>query len=921
MLLVGSTISHFKILDKLGEGGMGIVYKARDQLLDRLVAIKVLPSLAAATEERRQRFVLEAKSASALNHPNIVTIYEIGVAGEITFIAMEYVEGRALHEELRTGRLSVSQTLDYSIQLADALSAAHANGIIHRDIKPANILISEKRSVKVLDFGLAKLTEPSRPQGASGDASAATATMAAPLTQERAIVGTASYMSPEQAEGKRVDARSDVFSFGSVLYEMLTSRRAFSGTTTVSTLAAILTREPPPIGDIRDVPLDLAKIVSRCLRKDPARRFQVMTDVKIALDDLREDFGKGTLLPVPGNVQNARRFRLILGLLATVLIAACAAGIFMWGNRPQTPPGPGRFVRLTSDSGLTTDPAISPDGKLVAYASDRSGRGDMDIWVQQTTGGPPIRLTTNEANERQPAFSPDGSKVVFRSERENGGIYVVPTLGGEPVRLAKGGFNPQFSPDGRRITFWTGAQVMVSTPSKIFVVPATGGAPEEIQTGIPFSRHPVWTPDGTRLLFWGTDGFSKVDWYTVDAVREGARSQPPVSCGWFESVGQLQMFDAYYPWGWIGQRAVFPFASGDAHDLWSIRISPRNWRANGPIERLTAGLDSAEHPGVSLTGRAVWAKVQTEINVWSLPVDANTGRVNGEWRQITIGISPKQRPNLSRNGKRAVFNDGAAIALMELGTGKETIIAASGMHASLTADGSKVAYARVRDREGMDLYVDNLTGDIPEKVCTGCGMPSGGWSTDQQKILFDWEAPQVVSLFDLRTRRKTELLRQKGRAFTQAGFSPDDRWILFLAGAGPGRQQVFVMPYREQSPVPMEDQWIAVTDGLSLDSQPRWSPDGSMIYFVSTRDGFRCVWARRVDPATKRPVGEPFVIGHFHSAIRSISNVPTIGLVGLGVSTDRIVVNLGTSTGNIWMADFDSPGQRDTTSPQSKPRQ
>ena len=302
-------------------------------------------------------------------------------------------------------------------------------------------------------------------------------------------------------------------------------------------------------------------------------------------------------------------------------------------------------------------------------------------------------------------------------------------------------------------------------------------------------------------------------------------------------------------------------------------------------------------------------------------MDANTGRVKGEWQQTTIGISPKQRPNLSRNGKRAVFNDGPAIALMELSTGKETIIAASGLHASLTADGSKVAYARVRDREGMDLYVDNLTGDIPEKVCTGCGMPSGGWSTDQQKILFDWEAPQVVSLFDLRTRRKTELLRQKGRAFTQAGFSPDDRWILFLAGAGPGRQQVFVMPYREQSPVPTEDQWIAITDGLSLDSQPRWSPDGSIIYFVSNRDGFRCVWVRRVDAATKRPTGEPFVIGHFHSAIRSISNIPGIGLIGLGVARDRIVVNLGTSTGNIWMAEFDSPGQRDSFSSKSNRRQ
>ena len=270
------------------------------------------------------------------------------------------------------------------------------------------------------------------------------------------------------------------------------------------------------------------------------------------------------------------------------------------------------------------------------------------------------------------------------------------------MRLAKGGFNPQFSPDGRRITFWTGAQVTASTPSKIFIVPATGGAPEEIQTGLPFSRHPVWTPDGTRLLFWGADGFGKADWYTVDAVREGGRSQRPVSLGWIESVGHLPI--DVYPWAWIGQRAVFLLPSGDAHDLWSILVSPRNWRATGPIERLTAGLDSAEHPGVSLTGRAVWAKVQTKINVWSLAVDANTGRVKGEWQQTTIGISRKQRPNLSRNGKRAVFNDGPAIALMELSTGKETIIAASGLHASLTADRIKGG-VRKGSRQGGNGFI------------------------------------------------------------------------------------------------------------------------------------------------------------------------------------------------------------------------
>jgi len=446
MLQTGSTISHFQILEKLGEGGMGIVYKARDQRLERIVAIKVLSSSTLASQGQRLRFIQEAKSASALSHPNIVTVYEIDTAGESTFIAMEYVEGRTLHAELRSHRLTIPEVLNYGIQIAGALSAAHAIGIVHRDIKPANILVTNNGSVKVLDFGLAKLTEkldlPVEP-------SAETQTLAASLTQEGTIVGTAAYMSPEQAEGKRVDPRSDVFSFGVVLYELVAGRPAFSGQTNMSILASILTQEPKPIAEIREAPPDLAKVVHRCLRKDSARRFQVMADVKVALEELKEDLESGKLLPSASPLHRTGRWRLALNILAAVAISAfVTAGVLAWTTRRITPLRNPRITRLTSDSGLTTDPAISLDGKLVAYASDRGGRGDLDIWLQQAEGGPPVRLTTNAANERQPAFSPEGTKVVFRSERENGGIYVVSALGGEATRVANGGFNPQFSPAG-----------------------------------------------------------------------------------------------------------------------------------------------------------------------------------------------------------------------------------------------------------------------------------------------------------------------------------------------------------------------------------------------------------------------------------------------------------------------------------------
>ncbi len=264
--MIGQRISHYQVVEKLGEGGMGVVYKARDTHLDRFVAIKVLPPEKVTDPDRKRRFVQEAKAASALNHPNIVHIYDISSEGSLDFIAMEYVTGKTLERLIGRKGLSLSETLHYAIQAADALAKAHAAGIVHRDLKPSNIMVTEDGLVKILDFGLAKLTEPVE----SGEL-APTVT----LTEEGKIVGTVAYMSPEQAEGKKVDARSDIFSFGSVLYEMVTGARAFQGDSSASTLAAVLTKEPKqPSQAVEGLPRELERVILRCLRKDPARRFQ-----------------------------------------------------------------------------------------------------------------------------------------------------------------------------------------------------------------------------------------------------------------------------------------------------------------------------------------------------------------------------------------------------------------------------------------------------------------------------------------------------------------------------------------------------------------------------------------------------------------------------------------------------------------------
>src|SRR5580765_7182634 len=269
--MIGKTIAHYQILEKLGEGGMGVVYKARDTHLDRLVALKVLPPEKVADPERKRRFVQEAKAASALNHPNIITIHDIASENGVDFIVMEYVQGKTMDALVPRKGLRLNETLKLAIQMADALAKAHSAGIIHRDLKPTNVMVTDDGLVKVLDFGLAKLTEVSNSEEAS------TRTLRHE-TDEGTIVGTVSYMSPEQAEGKKVDARSDIFSFGSVLYEMATGRQAFHGDSKMSTLAAILNQEPKPISQlVPGIPRNLEKIIARCLRKDINRRFQIMT--------------------------------------------------------------------------------------------------------------------------------------------------------------------------------------------------------------------------------------------------------------------------------------------------------------------------------------------------------------------------------------------------------------------------------------------------------------------------------------------------------------------------------------------------------------------------------------------------------------------------------------------------------------------
>jgi len=448
--MIGTTLGHYRIVRAMGRGGMGEVYAAEDRRLHRLVALKILPPSTAADPERLARFRREAQAIAALNHPNVVTIYSVEEADGTPFLTMELVDGHTLATLTPSGGFALHELLKIAVPLVDAVSSAHAQGVVHRDLKPANVMIGAGGRVKVLDFGLAKLR-----QDALTAAGAMTMTGGG-LTAAHDVFGTPAYMSPEQAEGRAVDHRTDVFSLGIVLYEMATGMRPFRGDTAMAVISSILKDPTPPLLQQRpDLPPDLDRILRRCLAKDPERRYQTAIDLRNELDDLQQQVSA----PVGVATRALERSRFGRGGIAALLAIAVlgAAAYYLATLRDGAPRKgeeslPATFAQLTSQPGAELFSSLSPDGRWIVYAGE--GDGNRDIYLHSTSGQTPINLTADSpADDAQPAFSPDGELIAFRSSRDGGGIFVMGRTGEAVRRITRGGFNPAWSHDGKQIAY------------------------------------------------------------------------------------------------------------------------------------------------------------------------------------------------------------------------------------------------------------------------------------------------------------------------------------------------------------------------------------------------------------------------------------------------------------------------------------
>jgi Tol biopolymer transport system component len=735
-LTLGSKLGSYEVLSLLGAGGMGEVYRARDTRLGRVVAIKVLPAERMADENRRRRFVQEARGASALSHPNIVTIYEIESADGIDFIVMEYVPGKTLDAVIPRQGMKLGEVLRIAIPIADAVASAHAAGIVHRDLKPANVMVGSDGAVKVLDFGLAKLV--AQEEAGSPDHETVTEESdAGRLSRPGMVAGTAGYMSPEQASGKNVDARSDVFSFGAMLYEMVTGRRAFAGNSTAETLAALLREQPKTPSELTPgVPRDLEKVILRCLQKEPDRRFHHMADVKVELQEVKEESDSQ---PAAAQAPAGRRRRWWLAAALGAALLLAVAGWLRWRPRgiQLAPP---RLVPLTSMRGDVTHPTFSPDGNQIAFAWEGEKGDNWDIYLKMIGSSEIRRLTTDPAPDFDPSWSPDGRQIAFVRSQPGylpwylqglGTIHLVSPVGGSDRKLSNFGVHSKlsWSPDGRWLAAGRYGSTTETDPGDagIYLIPVLGGEPRPMTSTKPpaFHRDPALSPDGRHLAY-------------------ASCASDIISC----HVEVVELGTDYMPAG----------------------LPRRLTRQAGAIVGLA------------------WTR------------DANS-LIYGDgtlWRAWLVGDRPPERiefagigafePATAASLDRLAFvhnRSTEALYRFEVGHPPEIILGSSRHddYPHFSPDGRRITFTSNRGGEGFEIWLAAADGSNPMQLTHGPGISQGTprWSPDGQRIAFDSQTEDGkwdIWTIDADGGSPRRLTRDPGNKQLPS-WSHDGRWVYF----------------------------------------------------------------------------------------------------------------------------------------------
>jgi len=577
-----------------------------------------------------------------------------------------------------------------------------------------------------------------------------------------------------------------------------------------------------------------------------------------------------------------------------------------------------RLTRITADAGLSGFPALSPDSNLIAYSSDRGLDGEQDLYVRQVAGGQPVRLTFDGAGNTAPDFSPDGARILFQSNRNGGGIYEVPALGGEARLVARRGLNPKYSPDGSQVAYWVGVPgVNSAVPGSgaVWVVPVTDGNPRRIGAHFSAARQPIWLPDGKHLLFVGYTSSrayenSAIDWWTADTdgdavVRAGvyealarAGLQPEVS------IGRPGVRHTLMPspgcWSATANTVVFSAGADDQKDLWEIGISKRTGKVSGALKRLTTGTLGESYPSCAPAGTLAFTSVDTKRDVWSLPFDLDRGTSKSRLERLTMGPSWREHASLAKNGRFVAFASNQSgrtnIWVRDLATGKESPMAASSLEQHYpvsNAAGDRIAFSAF-EKDSRAVYV-SAPGGVPEIVCEGC-LRATDWSRDEKTILVFGGNPYQVDLLDVASHQRTPILQHPNYHLLYARFSPDNRWVSFTARTQPDRALIAIAPLDGPKPIP-ESAWMRISEATPGDWAD-WSPDGKTLYFSSTRDGHSCFWGQRIEPRSRRLLGEPFAAVHIHGRVYY---QPGSMWGGWSVGGGRIAMLLAEDTGNIWM--------------------